>query len=162
MRRRRVVLTSFSSVKAKSVFVDMVKFKSSDPNSEKPHLFFFLFTIATWNSTNDPMAICRRPRMEMWDANVVHFWKLIPLMSSHLFCQKSHCTKFQIAHSHFNRTLLTRIKLLYHIYRLMPECRKGSAGAHAGTGSPRCKSGTWSISFRLPQRSNLRPPPLTW
>ena len=40
-------LTSFSSVKIKSVIVDMVQFKSSDPNSEKPLLLFFLFTIVT-------------------------------------------------------------------------------------------------------------------
>ena len=31
-----------SVVKFKSVIVDMVKFKSSDPNSEKPLLLFFL------------------------------------------------------------------------------------------------------------------------
>ena len=42
--------------------------------------------------------------------------------------------------------------------RCVPGCRRGNVAAYICIGTPRCKSGSWSICFQLPQIS--RPPQL--
>ena len=41
----------------------------------------------------------------------------------------------------------------------LPVYQTGSAAAHICTGTPRCKSGSWSVCSQIPRRSHPHPPP---
>ena len=150
-----------SSVKVKSVIVNMVKSKSSDPDSEKP---FQLFYCSPLSPEIQQMTQCQFEEYELGSDASCQCCALLGIDSSDAILPhspKGSLYQFSDRPQSFQSYIPEEDKLHFCIYRLIPECQKGIAAAGTCNGTPMCKSGTWSIYFRLPQRSQLRPPPLT-